>query len=197
MKNCEHFETLVSTWLDGPLNRSDQVECLDHLVRCGGCRAFYVDARSLDGLVAAIRTPVGAASPSPEVWKRIDWMTRTGRKRFSLRRVPAWTLRAAALVVVAVGLTVVAWIGNPFAPPPEQAEVFLGQGVEMTDTRFVELTREVLQSEPRYHSAMYQIMEQIVRDTAPAREASSEGLLQRSDEGEGGEGGEIPGHLPA
>jgi predicted anti-sigma-YlaC factor YlaD len=197
MKNCEDFEILVSTWLDGPLDRSDQMKCLDHLVRCEGCRTFYVDARALDGLVSAVRTPADAASPSPEMWKRIDWMTRAGEKRVSVRRVPAWALRAAAGVVVAVGLTVAMWIGDPFAPPPEQAEILLGQGAEMTDTRFVELTREVLESEPRYRSAMFQIMEQVVRDTAPARESSSEGLLQRSDEGEGGEGVESPGHQPA
>ena len=37
MNNCEHYETLVSTWLDGLLDRSEQVECLDHVVRCESC----------------------------------------------------------------------------------------------------------------------------------------------------------------
>ncbi len=194
MKNCKHFETLVSTWLDGPLDRPEQVECLDHLVRCESCRAFFIDARALDGLVAAIRSPVDAASPSPEVWKRIDWMT---RKRSSLRRIPAWGLRAAALVVVAIGLILVSWLGDPFAPPPEHTEILLGEGTEMTDARFVELAKEVLQAEPRYHSAMYQIMEQVVREMAPGSESSSEGHLQTSDESESGEGAENRGHLPA
>ena len=86
MKNCEHFESQLSAWLDAQLDRPDQVECLDHLVRCASCREFYVDARALDGLLSAIRTPADATTPSPEVWKRIEWTTRSDRARSSRRR---------------------------------------------------------------------------------------------------------------
>jgi hypothetical protein len=197
MKNCEHFETLVSTWLDDQLDRRGQVECLDHVVRCASCRDFYVQARSLDGLVAAVRTPAGAEQPSPDVWKRIEWVARKKSERPARRRIPAWALQAAALVVVAVGLSVLVWNGVGVAPPPEQAEILLGSDPEMTERRFVELTREVLQADPRYHSAMYQVMEQVVRDTATTDEASVEGVMQRSEEGEHGENVEIEGQSPA
>jgi hypothetical protein len=197
MKNCEHIETLVSTWLDDQLDRQGQVECLDHVVRCASCRDFYVQARSLDGLVAAVRTPEGAERPSPDVWKRIEWVARKERKQPARRRIPAWALQAAALVVVAVGLSVLVWNGVGVAPPPEQAEILLGSNAEMTEDRFVELTREVLQAEPRYHSAMFRVMEQVVRDTATASEASVEGVMPRPDEGDHGESVEIEGQAPA
>ena len=191
MKNCESYESLVSAWLDDELDRAGQVECLDHLVRCTACRAFYLDARALDGLVGAIRTPAEATEPSPDVWKRIEWATRKDRARPARRRIPAWALQAAAVVVLGVGLSFMVWSGRMLdAPLPQQAEVVLGEhGGQMTDTRFVELTKEVLRADRHYHSAMHEIMGQVVRDTAGTREASDEAWIEASENGESGEPG--------
>jgi predicted anti-sigma-YlaC factor YlaD len=196
MNNCEHYETLVSTWLDGPLDRSEQVECLDHVVRCESCRGFYVDARALDGLVASVRTPAEAEQPSREIWKRIVWATTRERKKPSRRGLPLWALQAAAVLVLAVGLSVIVWNGG-MAPAPEQAEVMLGQGPDMTEARFVELTREVLGANRRYHSAMYEIMEQVVRDTAVGRETAVEDMTETTEEGDDGESAEAAVRIPA
>ncbi len=179
MKNCEHFESQSSAWLDAQLDRPDQVECLDHLVRCASCREFYVDARALDGLLSAIRTPADATKPSPEVWKRIEWTTRSDRARSSRRRIPAWAMQAAAVLVLAIGLAFTVWNGGVLdAPMPDQAEITLGESSDMTDSRFVELTREVLRADRQYHSEMYRIMEQVVADTETTREASAEERIE-------------------
>jgi len=193
MKNCEDYEILISTWVDGQADRNEQVECLDHVARCAACREFYLQARSLDGLVAAVRTPDEVAAPSPEVWKRIEWVTAKERRQATRRRIPTWALQAAAVVVVAIGLSVLMWNGGGVAQRPEQAEIALGGGTDMTDTRFVELTREVLGADPRYHSALYEIMGQVVHDTAGYDEASTEGMIERGDEGELGEETETEG----
>ncbi len=112
MKNCETYESLVSAWLDDELDRPGQVEFLDHLVRCASCREFYLDARALDGLVGAVRTPAEATQPLPDVWQRIERETRTDRSRSARRRIPAWALQAAAVLVVGVGLSVMVWSGR-------------------------------------------------------------------------------------
>ncbi len=194
MKNCEACESHVSTWLDGELDRPGQVECLDHLMRCEPCRGFYLDARALDGLVGAIRTPAESPQPSPDVWKRIERATRTDRGRSGLGRIPAWALQVAAVIVVGVGLSFMVWSGRMLeAPLPTQAEVVLGEDVgQMTDTRFVELTKEVLRADRQYHSAMHEIMAQVVRDTAIPREASDEGLAEAFENSEPGEPGAGP-----
>jgi len=197
MKHCEHCETLVSTWLDGQLDRRGQIECLDHVVRCPSCRDFYLDARALDGLVAAVRTPAHAEVPPPRVWERIEQSAGKDPARPVRRPIPAWALQAAAVVVLAVGLSVVVWNGVGVAPAPEQAEILLGSNPEMTETRFVELTREVLEADPRYHSAMHQIMEQVVRETRGPGEVAAEGMVQRPDEGEIDEETESAGLIPA
>jgi len=196
MNNCEHYEMLVSTWLDGQLDRSEQVECFDHVVRCESCRGFYVDARALDGLVASVRTPAEAEEPSRELWKRIEWATARERRKPSRRGLPLWALQAAAVLVLAVGLSAIVWNGG-IAPAPEQAEVLLGQDTDMTETRFVELTREVLGADRRYHSAMYEIMEQVVRDTTAGREASVEDMTQTTETGDDGESAESAVRIPA
>ena len=189
MKHCESYESLVSVWLDDELDRPGQVECLDHLMRCASCRGFYLDARELDGLGGAIRTRTEATQPSPDVWKRIKWATRKDRARPARRRIPAWALQAAAVIVVRVGLSFMVWSGRMLeAPLPEKAEVVLGEnGGQMTDRRFVELTKEVLRAERHYHSAMLAVMGQVIRDTAVSLEASDEGLIEASENGEPGE----------
>ncbi len=194
MKNCESYESLVSVWLDDELDRPGQVECLDHLMRCASCRGFYLDARALDGLVGAIRTPTEATEPSPGVWKRIERATRKDRARPARRRIPAWALQTAAVIVLGVGLSFMVWSGRMLeAPLPEQAEVVLGEnGGQMTDTRFVELTKEVLRADWHYHSAMLAVMGQVIRDTAVTREASDEGLIEASENGDPGELGAGP-----
>jgi len=163
MNRCEHFETLVSAWLDRALERDEQVECVDHLVRCRSCRRFYVDARALDGLVAAVRTPDSAVAPSPATWQRVERAARPAR-----RRPPTWMLQAAAVATLAVGLYLATWsTGRAIPSATEQDDVILGGGGTMTDTRFVELTKEVLGAEPRYHAAMHQVLDQALRDAVP------------------------------
>ena len=76
------------------------------------------------------------------------------------------------------------------APLPEQAEVVLVENRgQMTEKRFVELAKEVLRAYGQYHSAMLEIMGQVVRDTAPTREATDEGLFERPENGDTGEPG--------
>jgi hypothetical protein len=141
------------------------MELLDHLVFCESCRRFHAEARALDGLVAAVRTPAQDQAPSAEIWQRIQ---RAADRRPSRRGIPAWALRAAAVLVLAVGLGSVFWFGSSEeAELPAEAIVHLGeQSGQMTDARFVELTQEVLRADPRYRTAMYHVMEQVMRDTA-------------------------------
>jgi predicted anti-sigma-YlaC factor YlaD len=196
MRSCEDHETLLSAWLDGQLDREGQVECLDHVARCASCREFYLDARALDGLVAGLRTPAEAPPAPPEVWRRIEWATRTAGRRTSGPRLGHFVLQAAAVLVVAIGLSVLVW-NDRVASAPEEAEVQLGQGREMTESRFVELTKEVLRANPRYHAAMHQVMEQVIRDTSVPGEASPERPAMRPEASTSGERGEAHARIPA
>ena len=202
MNTCEQHEILVSTWLDGQLEREGQIECLDHLVRCAACRAFYADARALDGLVALVRPAAAHEPPSPELWARIASAASApgerAREHAAKRaRVPAWALQAAAGVVVVLGIGLALWNGG-FAPRTPGEEVLLGANTQMTDARFVELTKEVLESDSRYRLAMYRVLEQVSRTTGEAGEASTEEAIERPDERGGAESAEADaGRIPA
>lgn len=145
MNSHEEYEILVSSWIDGQLERPRQVEMLDHIARCESCRRFYLEARGLEGPMASVREPQAAEPPSVSAWS-------SGGGRAKL------------------------------APRPADAEIVLGEATgQMTETRFVDLTKEVLRADRRYHAAMHEVMEQVLRDTSgeatPAR-------LERIDTGE-------------
>jgi len=164
MKSCEYHEEQLSAWLDGELDRDGQMDLLDHLVFCESCRRFHAEARALDGLVAAVRTNSDAEAPSAEIWQRIQV---AAERPASRRKIPVWALSAAAMLVLAVGLGSVFWFGSAGeAELPAEAIVQLGEASgKMTDARFVELTQEVLRADPRYRTAMYRVMDQVMRDT--------------------------------
>jgi len=178
MKNCEYHEEQLSAWLDGELERAGQMEVLDHLVVCESCRRFHAEARALDGLVSVVRTPADAPAPSAEIWRRIQMAADRPAAR---RAIPAWALRAAAVIVLAIGLGTVFWLGSTGdAVLPPEAIVQLGEeSGRMTDARFVELTQEVLRADPRYRAAMYHVMDQVMRDTA-----DQEVSIEYDEEGE-------------
>jgi predicted anti-sigma-YlaC factor YlaD len=168
MSTCDYHEAQLSAWLDDELDRPGQLELLDHLVRCADCRRFHAEARALDALVAIVRRPAEADRPSPEVWQRIHrGSTNVADAGPTRRAIPAWALRAAAVMVLALGLGSLVWFGSrETAEKPAEAIVQLGEeSGQMTDVRFVELTQEVLRADPRYRSAMFRVMQQVMRDT--------------------------------
>lgn len=173
MKGCEHCEVLVSAWHDSELDRQGQVEMLDHLVRCPGCRDFYVAARGLADLVAAVREPAAAEEPSPEVWKRIERSAiprkpaRRGGRPWMLR-LPgrAWAAAAAAALLILFGPALVKDRIPSLSPVPAGEEIGIGENPGgMDDARFVELTKAVLGADRRYREAFYEVMKQVVHDT--------------------------------
>jgi hypothetical protein len=185
MKHCERFEEHLSAWLDDELERADQVEWIDHLVRCSACREFTIQARSLDGLIATVRPPRDAVEPSPDLWNKIQSTTTAA----SIAPAPASSLwyaglRAAAVLVLSVGLGALFMSGPETANTGyDPAEIRLGENSGgMDDSRFMQLTTEVLRADPRYHDALYKVMEQVVRETG-SRETSSEYFVS-DDEGD-------------
>lgn len=186
--NCETHEILISTWMDEGLERGAQRELFDHLTRCSACRAFYRDARALEGLAAvASDKPALAEDPSPEVWSRIE--SRTGPAEKTVAGLPSWGLRAAAVLVIGVALALVPWPQSPApARASNQVELILeGDRGLMTEMRFLELATELLRADRRYHFAMQEVMEKVIDDEWDLEGATSEGLTDdsKNDEGEG------------
>ncbi len=180
MNDCELHELSVSAWLDDALDRDDQLELADHLVRCRSCRLFYAEARALGATLDRLQPGTGRGGELPDdVWHRISERVRPERRRTS--PIPSWALRVAAALVVALGLAA-ALIGTTGGEETlARADVSVGSDAgRMSEARFVEMARELLSADPAYHQARYGVMEQVLRDTG-AMEASREGLGPRID----------------
>lgn len=178
MSGCERFEMQMSSWLDAELERDEQIELADHLVRCAGCRTFWAEARALGGLLEAACQDVSTATaPPPALWERIESSAsepaRVVRGPWS---VPPWAMRAAASVVLALGLSfaLIGFGGGDGDGAITTADARFG-GARMDQSRFVSLTRELLAADPVYHEAMHRVMDEVLRDGG-ASEASSEGF---------------------
>ena len=171
---------LASEFVDDELDRDETMRLVDHLTVCEGCRGFYGRVRSLDEALTGSQV---AAVPPGRMWKRIESQVRPRPA------MPAWGLRAAAAILVGILVWQVAQLR--FTPLEESGpiEVTLEESKgSMTDTRFIELTSEVLRADRRYHTAMLQVMTEIQEATGNSRvteeSTSSEGETEES-------GGEI------
>jgi len=167
---CEDHQIVLSSLLDGEAGPDETRDALDHLLGCPQCRGFYEQARALDRELTATSIP---GQPHPDRRRsRPGW---------------AWPVAAAAVLLLAVGL----WPGRAVQTPPADpaARVIDATGhTEMSDTRFVELTVELLQADPRYHLEMMDVLQQAYAhedlDEGPWTSRLARADLRRDPEGD-------------
>lgn len=161
----------LSALLDGELERDERIHVLDRLATDPGVREAYLDMRRLEEVVNAAELP---GTLPVRLWRAV--LRKVGavphRGPSSLGRwlrpvpIPAWALGVATVLV----LTLVVW-GNVAGPvrspearlqPGVTIEVGLGSARDgMDDTRFVELTTELLRADRRYHRKMLEVMQEV------------------------------------
>jgi predicted anti-sigma-YlaC factor YlaD len=179
MKHCEMHQVSLSTFIDGELQPADALAAVDHLARCGECRAFYRDARALDELTLGAVQLATTQPVSADLWRRISKeasLPTAAPTRSAWRRLrPVWASVAAAALVVAIGLSL---IGRPTDTGDIEIVIEQDRG-SMTNERFVELTSELLRSDRRYHEKMRDVLELVGNDAR--REGSREDYPGRSE----------------
>jgi len=194
MNHCEFFEIELSTLLDDELSHAEVLRVVDHLASCAQCRAFYRGARALD--LALAERGASAEALRAGLWARVERRASgPDSSRARRARPPAvlvWGLRAAAAILVVVGgwTATRLWTAPGGAPSSrEVVSIALASNPDgMSDQRFVELTTELLEADPRYHRKMQQIMAAVSRSSVapeggverPAPLGSWEGGLQRA-----------------
>jgi predicted anti-sigma-YlaC factor YlaD len=178
----------LSALADGELPPEELLPVIDHLAVCHGCQAFYRDLRSLAAsLPDPQRLPASTEAPE-EIWQRIeraaapDVVLATGRMR-------PWALRSAAAVLLVAGLWgALAAARSALGPVGAPIEVTLGEDRgRMTEQRFVDLTVELLRSDPRYHQEMLQVLTAVAeRSGQQEAPADHDAPLPEKDEHDSG-----------
>jgi hypothetical protein len=176
--NCEETQIEISSWVDGEIAPWDALPLADHLLGCAACADFYRRARSLDKAMVMAPTP-RPARPLP--------MPPPADGRLKGSRLATWALPLAATVLLAIGgfaLGRQAWHG--LAGQPEQR---LAQQpvAPMTDDRFVGITRELLESDPRYRTEMLRVMAEVSQQRPLEGSMDTRAPEDRANDGEDGE----------
>ncbi|HNX50427.1 MAG TPA: hypothetical protein PLS53_08675 [Thermoanaerobaculaceae bacterium] len=171
MNECERVEMELSAIADGAGDPVAWIEALDHVMGCASCRDFYRQVRTLDALAGAASRSVAPAAP-PEVWARIEAESGLGAVLpFTRRPGVRWALRAAAALLVGVGLWAAGMLRLPSVLTVHDGmEVTVGaESGHMTDAQFVELAVSVLKADRKYREKMAEILA-AVSTTAPSGE---------------------------
>jgi anti-sigma factor RsiW len=195
---CEHAPG-VSALLDGELAAQQAPELVAHLLDCRSCATFFRRSRSLDAalILSAAAEDAGAEPPraSAELWDRIRSSASAREASVAAsaspkrRRLPRWTLAAAAALLLALGI-VGGWqlATSRFAarrPSTAARSNVTFASLEtrtptMDERRFVAIARELLAADSRYRDAMAGVLA-VARSEEPT-EGSTEESSWREEE---------------
>lgn len=194
-ERCEAVSREISAFVDGELPFPESLAAVDHLASCEGCRRFYLDARRLGERLASAPAP----SAPDAVWERLAGPTPPlpARRRFGSRRLRAFGLAAAAVLVLALG---VARLRTPAPPPGAEPEasssplreiVVEGARGRMTDERFLSLLGELLSADARYHRETERVLGYVLRHEAPRDRETAPDTESEGDETGDAEGSDV------
>jgi anti-sigma factor RsiW len=153
-ESCERYELDLSALLDGELESDAIPETLEHLRHCSVCHRFFQQLLELDGASGLLkerdthRMVARSATSRRSPWK----MTRN-----------AWVAAAVVLAFLGGWMLPTANLAADVPTRDEVLELSLGEDAgKMADARFVSMAVELLRADPRYHIAMFQMLQDVV-----------------------------------
>lgn len=154
-------EIEVSELLDGQVQGEELLCVIDMLLADDEARDFYLSSRALDKRLAEVRLQEPEKPMPNNLWNGIA--RQVGLQNATIlpfSRAAQPFMAAAALVVVAVALGFLAFMApQEVITSDQEVVVNLEANPEGLDDReFVRLTRQLLESDRKYHQKMYEIM---------------------------------------
>ena len=159
MKSCSDYEMIISALLDEEASREEVLDLFDHLPACAACQRFFRDCRALQDVAAGSRASRSGG--------RIEALPTSPRPRFPV------VLSLAAGIVLALGFAL-GRAGRPAGESRPGGEGTALTSAPMTEESFVAYARALLESEPRFQTAMREILAKL---PAADTEGSHEGEL--------------------
>jgi len=159
---CEQYQINLSTMLDGELKGMELADTVKHLTECGDCRRQFEVFHKMQEKVEAEYTVKEVPS---YIWRNLE-KTAAAEKSQPLV-VPftrtIWKIAAAA-AVIAVVFGIGYFFGQPGNVLTQDGEPLIkltGYQQKMNEDEFLELTRELLNADPKYQMKMYMVLHTI------------------------------------
>ncbi len=172
MNSNDNHETNLSALLDGELQGEELLRGVDALVEDPELRDFWRSARSLQKGLAQ-NGLAESREPLPEgMWEKIESRAKSSRSArvYQLFAQPrAWAAAASIVLLLGLGALGLFHELTPTSAGARTVELASAEG-QMTEERFIELTLELLQSDPRYHRKMFQVMKTVQEEAYGRRE---------------------------
>ncbi len=153
----EQYEINLSAIVDGELSGEELKRTIDALVKDEELRNFWSECRYLEkGITETTQEKINL----PETgWNDIEKKSGLSKpKIFRLNSVPSGAWVAAASVVILIIFAVVGVLDTSFLTQPGVDTIDLAKGNEMSEDRFLDLTKELLQADSKYHRQMYEVL---------------------------------------
>jgi len=163
MHECDEYQMKVSAMMDGELPAEDIEATVRHLAACEECLQEFKVFQKLQNRV---NRELSQPSVSPQTWERIRRQATEAPKAifipFKSRAVRIAAMAAA--VILCFGLGYLVNQPSPILQDSGAPIVLASQPGQMTDEKFLALTRELLTADPEYHQKMYMILSSLNRE---------------------------------
>ena len=193
---CEQYQINLSAMLDGELKGVELADTVGHVAECGDCRRQLNVFRRMQEL---IDSEYSVQQAPANLWRRIERTVKPARFRPKIvpfKRI-VWRIAAAA-AVIAIVFGAGYFIGSPGRILQQDGEPLIkltGFEQQMDEDRFLDMTRELLNSEPKYQLKMYMVLHTIYNNNIEGgiepmmlereNETPSEGSSERRSERRG------------
>lgn len=177
MNPCQQMEEKLSTVLDGECPRRDFAEILSHTLHCPSCREFFEDGRALQ---MRLISPENATEEpkSSRMWEQIALKGGLKRRSYWTKFRKLWPVIPGIAAAIFIALTL--WglssiLSSQTASTPSEPIALEGQRGSMTEPQFVDMVRDLIQSDRKYQLEMLRVMREVVQ--VYPEHASEEGAL--------------------
>lgn len=169
MRDCEYYQMNLSAMLDGELHGTELSETVKHLSECSNCMREFERFQKLQVKVDEVYQPEPLRQG---LWMDIQAKSQSerGQKHKSKAKILSfkspWVriISAAALFLIIFGLGY--YFGKPSTAIIQNNTpiVLASSAGEMGEDRFMQITRELLTSDRKYHLQMYLILRALVSE---------------------------------
>ena len=193
--DCEHYQINISALLDGELKGSELTETVKHLAECDGCKR---EMEIFERMQSKVDEEFTVQEVPRIAWKNIARIAEADSRKPAVIDFKSSMVR---YIAVAASILIVFGLGYFFGQPGN----IMSSGNEplinltsyesgesnMSEDKFLQLTRNLLNSDPKYQMKMYLVLHTIYGDNIEGgmelvwmeeNEGAEEGPTETTDE---------------